>query len=251
MESDAVKKNRTQRPILDSGIGHFKYRLKEAIGGRSIREFSKSAGLSDGVVRSYLLGNTFPTLDRLDALAATANVKVKWMITGEPPKYQITTDQMYIAKAFKDFSMNRPLAGIQARSRFKKEYKLGNIDVPIKTKEQYPIVNDDELLRWSSAITEKPITNGVSASAGEGPMRPGDEAAAAPVSMDVELMGKIMAIYMDAAKKMEASIPPGDLGEMAACTYNDLMADWPDQQSRTNALKLVATAANNIARLYR
>ncbi|EAU53566.1 hypothetical protein AL013_10365 [Mariprofundus ferrooxydans] len=84
---------------------------------------------------------------------------------------------------------------------------------------------------------------------GEGPMLPGDELAA-PAGFDIDLMGQIMAIFMDAAYTQKTAIPAKDIGEMAARAYVDILADFPDPENRQKALRQLATIANNITRLY-
>lgn len=72
-------------PILPKGIGHFQKRLKELISGGSATGFARKANLSEGVIRSYLRGDTYPTLDRLASLADAGNANPGWLATGEGP----------------------------------------------------------------------------------------------------------------------------------------------------------------------
>ncbi len=51
----------------------------------SIREFARKAGVSDASIRDYLRGKSFPSLDRLDAIAAAVGVSPAWLATGEGP----------------------------------------------------------------------------------------------------------------------------------------------------------------------
>lgn len=89
-ESDATKKNRTSRPILSDRIGReiegFGGRLKEAIGGESVRSFARRAKLAEGTLRQYVSGNRYPDLDFLAVIAETAQVNLLWLATGEGPK---------------------------------------------------------------------------------------------------------------------------------------------------------------------
>ncbi|HCS3364943.1 TPA: helix-turn-helix transcriptional regulator, partial [Shigella flexneri] len=50
-------------------IMRFKERLEEAMNGESSRAFAAKCGLSDGVIRNYLSGKTYPSLDRLAQIA--------------------------------------------------------------------------------------------------------------------------------------------------------------------------------------
>ncbi|OSM04878.1 helix-turn-helix domain-containing protein [Magnetofaba australis] len=63
-------------------LRQFAERLREAIGNESVRGFARECGLSEGVLRNYLRGSTYPTLDRLAAIAAAANVDLSWLATG-------------------------------------------------------------------------------------------------------------------------------------------------------------------------
>lgn len=90
IESDAIKKNRTRRPILGenrtSQIGRFGKRLEEVIGDESVRSFARRAKLAEGTLRQYISGNRYPDLDFLAVIADTANVNLLWLATGEGPK---------------------------------------------------------------------------------------------------------------------------------------------------------------------
>jgi len=77
---------KAKRPSSLTEVGRFPDRLKEIIGPSSVRGFAAKCGLSDAVLRSYLRGDTFPTLDRLEVIAATANVRSGWLATGEGQK---------------------------------------------------------------------------------------------------------------------------------------------------------------------
>lgn len=76
-------KKRTSRPFHEKGIGRFPERLATVIGDDSLRSFARASGLSEGVVRNYLRGETFPTLDRLDQLAVAGKVSAAWLATGD------------------------------------------------------------------------------------------------------------------------------------------------------------------------
>ncbi|HGM4089141.1 MULTISPECIES: helix-turn-helix domain-containing protein [Pseudomonas] len=56
------------------GIGGFPQRLREAIGMNSLRGFSRDCKLSEATLRSYLSGETYPTLDRLEQIAGAAGM---------------------------------------------------------------------------------------------------------------------------------------------------------------------------------
>lgn len=83
--SDASEFDKDGRPSLTSKLGRFPGRLKETIGEKSLRGFAGMCGLSEGVLRSYLRGDTYPTLDRLYAIATAAGVRAGWLLSGEGP----------------------------------------------------------------------------------------------------------------------------------------------------------------------
>jgi phage repressor protein C with HTH and peptisase S24 domain len=73
-ESDESDTAKDQHPIPTHGIGCFKDRLKALVAGKSLRGFSRDCGLSEATLRSYLAGETYPTLDRLELIAQAGNV---------------------------------------------------------------------------------------------------------------------------------------------------------------------------------
>lgn len=58
----------------------FSERLKEVIGGESVRNFAKRSGISVSAVQHYLKGGGEPSLSKLKAIARTANVSVAWLV---------------------------------------------------------------------------------------------------------------------------------------------------------------------------
>lgn len=79
MASDAAKET-------SNGIASFPQRLRESMEGKTIRGLARECGLSESVLRSYLRGDTFPSLDRLVAIAIAAGVSETWLATGEGHK---------------------------------------------------------------------------------------------------------------------------------------------------------------------
>lgn len=61
----------------------FKVRLKDAMAGESNNSFAKKCGLSEGTLRRYLLGNTFPPLDTLEKIAVASGCSLAWLASGE------------------------------------------------------------------------------------------------------------------------------------------------------------------------
>ncbi|WP_338127290.1 XRE family transcriptional regulator [Vreelandella titanicae] len=82
-ERDADQLNDIEHPIPAEGIGRFPSRLKEALGTESARVFSRRCGLSEGAIRSYMSGDTYPTLDRLALIANALGKDMQWLAFGE------------------------------------------------------------------------------------------------------------------------------------------------------------------------
>lgn len=72
--------------ILQQQIIPFKMRLKSIIGDMTVREFSRRCNLSDKTLRDYMLGNSYPTLDRLGLIAQASGKTLSWLATGEEPQ---------------------------------------------------------------------------------------------------------------------------------------------------------------------
>lgn len=72
----------SERTFPCSGIIHFKDRLVEAMAGESSRGFAAKCGLSDTVIRNYLSGKTYPSLDRLEMIAKASGKPAIWFISG-------------------------------------------------------------------------------------------------------------------------------------------------------------------------
>ncbi|URR14770.1 helix-turn-helix domain-containing protein [Citrobacter portucalensis] len=72
-----------ERIFICDGIMRFKDRLEEAMGNDSSRVFAAKCGLSDGVIRNYLSGKTYPSLDRLAQIASASGRSVEWFIRDE------------------------------------------------------------------------------------------------------------------------------------------------------------------------
>lgn len=81
-ESNQADTAQAEHPIRDDAIGCFKQRLKEAMKGQAPRGFARMAQLSEGAIRSYLSGETYPTLDRLEQIARAAGVSAVWLAFG-------------------------------------------------------------------------------------------------------------------------------------------------------------------------
>lgn len=82
-ESDADQSPPHGHPFPHGRIGCFKDRLKKAKSTHSLRGFSRLCGLSEATLRSYLAGDTYPTLDRLMQIAEGAQVDPIWLTFGD------------------------------------------------------------------------------------------------------------------------------------------------------------------------
>ncbi|MQU56801.1 helix-turn-helix domain-containing protein [Pseudomonas helleri] len=92
MGSDKTDASETQHPIPQGVIGCFRERLKEAMGTRAARVFARDSGLSEGAIRSYLSGETYPTLDRLEQIAHAADVSAMWLAFGAQPQRELVIE---------------------------------------------------------------------------------------------------------------------------------------------------------------
>jgi len=80
--SDGAAGTRMEHPSSADELGCFSIRLKEVIGNRSVRGFASECGLSQASMLSYLSGDTFPSLDRLAAIAQAAGRPMAWFVGG-------------------------------------------------------------------------------------------------------------------------------------------------------------------------
>ncbi|MCO6525007.1 MAG: helix-turn-helix domain-containing protein [Candidatus Schmidhempelia sp.] len=60
----------------------FKNRLQEIMQELTVSAFAKKCGMSETVIRDYLSGKTFPSLNRLASIAEKCNVSFCWLATG-------------------------------------------------------------------------------------------------------------------------------------------------------------------------
>lgn len=76
------------RKLGEFNLSTFHERLNEAVkaaGKLSQSELARRTSLAQGTVRSYLIGESFPGIDKLDVLAMALNVRPEWLATGEEP----------------------------------------------------------------------------------------------------------------------------------------------------------------------
>ncbi|HEX8963782.1 MAG TPA: helix-turn-helix transcriptional regulator [Rhodocyclaceae bacterium] len=56
------------------------------VGEQPVRSFARQYGVSEGVLRAYLLGTKRPGVDHLVKLADAGGVAIDWLATGRVPK---------------------------------------------------------------------------------------------------------------------------------------------------------------------
>lgn len=64
----------------------FVKRLKEIIGEEPLRAFARRCHMTEGALRSYLAGSSFPGMLAIVAMADAGNVTVEWLVTGREPR---------------------------------------------------------------------------------------------------------------------------------------------------------------------
>ncbi|WP_051502599.1 helix-turn-helix domain-containing protein, partial [Xenorhabdus cabanillasii] len=77
------KDNKLDRIIPDERIIRFGERLRKAMKGESNNSFAKRCGMSERVIRNYLDGSTYPSIDRLAVLAKASDTSLEWLVTGQ------------------------------------------------------------------------------------------------------------------------------------------------------------------------
>ncbi|WP_240462660.1 helix-turn-helix domain-containing protein [Enterobacter hormaechei] len=78
------QKNR-DRFFVTHRINRFGERLKSAMEAKGISsnvKMGEMCGMSDTVIRNYLIGKTYPTLDRLSTLAYVVDRSPAWLLSG-------------------------------------------------------------------------------------------------------------------------------------------------------------------------
>ncbi|WP_392563341.1 S24 family peptidase [Orbus wheelerorum] len=68
--------------IVNKSVQNFKNRLTEIMKGDSVSTFAKKCDMSETVIRDYLSGKTYPSLNRLASISEKCNVSYSWLATG-------------------------------------------------------------------------------------------------------------------------------------------------------------------------
>ncbi|OCG16076.1 hypothetical protein A9G09_03740 [Gilliamella sp. wkB292] len=69
--------------LINTGVINFKNRLTLVLEGLSGNAFAKKVGMSEAVIRDYLSGKTYPSLNRLAIIAHKCEVPIEWLATGK------------------------------------------------------------------------------------------------------------------------------------------------------------------------
>lgn len=64
---------------------NFPERLKLVMKGESNYSFGEKCGVSEGTLRRYLRGDTYPPLDTLSRIAEVSGCSLAWLASGEEP----------------------------------------------------------------------------------------------------------------------------------------------------------------------
>ncbi|MBC9131643.1 LexA family transcriptional regulator [Frischella sp. Ac13] len=70
----------------NKSVQNFKHRLAEIMQNNSIASFAKKCDMSETVIRDYLSGKTYPSLNRLAIIAEKCDVTYTWLATGYNPQ---------------------------------------------------------------------------------------------------------------------------------------------------------------------
>ncbi|OCG31849.1 hypothetical protein A9G34_07695 [Gilliamella sp. Choc4-2] len=86
MKESSIKTTENQektRTLTETGVINFKNRLTLVLEGLSGNAFAKKVGMSEAVIRDYLSGKTYPSLNRLAIIAQKCDVPIEWLVTGK------------------------------------------------------------------------------------------------------------------------------------------------------------------------
>lgn len=85
MENKVKKQSEQEktRILTSTGVINFKNRLTIVLEGLSGNAFAKKVGMSEAVIRDYLCGKTYPSLNRLATIAQKCDVPIEWLATGK------------------------------------------------------------------------------------------------------------------------------------------------------------------------
>ncbi|HGB5306331.1 TPA: helix-turn-helix domain-containing protein [Salmonella enterica subsp. enterica serovar Poona] len=83
MEKYEQAKLPEDRTIARAEIVRFGERLRAAMNGMSNVELAKKSGLSEGAIRKYIKGESYPSIDNAALVADACGVSLIWLLCGE------------------------------------------------------------------------------------------------------------------------------------------------------------------------
>lgn len=78
-----IEEHEKTRTLIETGVIDFKNRLTLVLEGLSGNAFAKKVGMSEAVIRDYLSGKTYPSLNRLAIIAQKCDIPIEWLATGK------------------------------------------------------------------------------------------------------------------------------------------------------------------------
>jgi len=140
----------------------FATRLKQIIGEDSVSRFAKKCGVTESMLRKYLLGDSVPGTDKLVRITQVAGVSLRWLATGEGTRSdaagwdRVTPAQLAIVLEFERYARRRADTGSRrAISAFAREYNAGELEIgKIGDIDQ---ITDDELILWRDLAWERRV----------------------------------------------------------------------------------------------
>lgn len=134
----------TSSKEVERGIAE---RLNELLGKSSVNAFALKCGIPESSMRKYL-GGSIPGLTVADQIASANGVRLKWLSSGELPKWELSHEQVKIIELFNSYSTNMGVAGEKARLLFCRDYNNGEIPTTAAVVRAYPKITKDELVQW-------------------------------------------------------------------------------------------------------
>lgn len=115
-------------------------RLREVVVG-SKNAFAKKCGFSETVLRQYMEGS-IPSAEKAAKIADVAGVELRWLVTGEGPKFRSDVSEKSEESAPRSITLDRELFG-HIVDRISRTYKaegirLSELDLGRIAAEKYP-----------------------------------------------------------------------------------------------------------------
>ena len=140
----------------------FATRLKQIIGEVSVSKFARKCGVTESMLRKYLLGESVPGTDKLVRVSQVSGVSVRWLATGEGSRSdaagwdRVTPAQLAIVLEFERYARRRADAGNRSVIRtFVREYNAGQLE--IGSIGDIAQITEDELILWRDLAWERRV----------------------------------------------------------------------------------------------